>query len=354
MPPRRRKRLDPAAFELPVEEIRAGVYSEKHLLRARELLRGERSPPRVLLQVTCTQQGILGGIDEAIAVLKMCADDWSALTVHALYEGDRIEAWDTVLTIEGPYHTFVHLETPYLGVLSRRTYVTTRTRAVVEAARPKSVVVLSASHDHWKVQPGDGYAIYVGGAKGGSTEAQARWDGTVGEGTVSHTLVAALGGDTAKAAKRLAEQLGPDVPMLAVVDYDNDCVRTSLDVARALEGRLWGVRLDTPEHLVDQSILPQMGSFPPTGVNPQLVWNVRNALDAEGFGDVKIVVSGGFTASRIRAFEEEGVPVDAYAVGASLLDGRFEFAADIVQREGKPEVRVGREARDNGRMERVK
>ena len=354
MPPRRRKRLDPAAFELPVDEIRAGVYSDKHLLRAREALRAERNPPRVVLQVTCTQPGVLGGIDEAIAVLKLCVDDWSALVVHALYEGDRIDAWDTVMTIEGPYDAFVHLETLYIGVLSRRTYVTTRARAVVDAARPKSVLVLSARHDHWKVQPGDGYAIFIGGAKGGSTDAQGRWEATIGEGTVSHTLIAAYGGDTARAAKRLCELLGPDIPMLAVVDYDNDCVGTSLEGARALEGRLWGVRLDTPEHLVDRSILPQMGSFPPTGVNPQLVWNVRNALDAEGFGDVKIVVSGGFTPARIRAFEEEGVPVDAYGVGASLLDGRFEFAADIVQREGKPEVRVGREARENGRMERVK
>ena len=43
--------------------------------------------------------------------------------------------------------------------------------------------------------------------------------------------------------------------------------------------RLFGVRLDTSETLVDQSIVPQMGLFKPTGVNPQLVWNVRRALD---------------------------------------------------------------------------
>ena len=98
-------------------------------------------------------------------------------------------------------------------------------------------------------------------------------------------------------------------------------METSLAVARALEDRLWGVRLDTSEFMVDRSVIPQMGAFRPTGVNPPLVWNVRNALDAEGFGDVKIVVSGGFDVARIRAFEEDGVPVDAYGVGASAARG---------------------------------
>ena len=53
-----------------------------------------------------------------------------------------------------------------------------------------------------------------------------------------------------------------------------------------------------------------MGGFDPTGVNPRLVENVRGALDEAGFDGVKIVVSGGFTAERIRAFEAGGVPVD--------------------------------------------
>ena len=35
--------------------------------------------------------------------------------MNALYEGDRYETWDTVLTIEGPYEAFGHLETLCLG-----------------------------------------------------------------------------------------------------------------------------------------------------------------------------------------------------------------------------------------------
>jgi nicotinate phosphoribosyltransferase len=144
------------------------------------------------------------------------------------------------------------------------------------------------------------------------------------------------------------------VRLIALVDYENDTVRTSLEVARALDARLWGVRLDTSPYLVDRSILPQMGTFDPTGVNPQLVWAVRNALDAEGFGDVKIAVSGEFTVERIRAYEDDGVPVDAYGVGASIFAGRYDFVADVICLGMKPQLRAGREARPNPRLERVK
>ena len=68
--------------------------------------------------------------------------------------------------------------------------------------------------------------------------------------------------------------------IVVLVDYDNDSVGTALAVAEALGPRLWGVRLDTSNTMVDRSLWPQMGRFDPRGVNPQLVWNVRNALDA--------------------------------------------------------------------------
>jgi nicotinate phosphoribosyltransferase len=126
-------------------------------------------------------------------------------------------------------------------------------------------------------------------------------------------------------------------------------------VARALEGRLWGVRLDTSENLVDKSVITQMGTFRPTGVNPPLVWNVRNALDAEGFGEVKIVVSGGLNATRVREFEDEKAPVDVYAVGTSLVhDGRFDFTSDVVMVDGEEQAKVGRELRQNPKLDRVR
>jgi nicotinate phosphoribosyltransferase len=352
--PRRRKRLDPAVFRLPVDEIRQGLYTDKYFERAREILRADAHSSRVLMQVTGKAGGYLSGIDEAIAILKLCAEDWPSLTVTALYEGDEFEDWDTVMTIEGPYECFAHLETLYLGVLGRRTRICTNTRRLVEAARPKPVLFFGARHDYWGAQAGDGYAAYAGGASSVSTDAQASLFGGSGIGTVPHSLIAAYDGDTVRASKAFADHV-QGVDLIALVDYENDCVRTSLEVARALEGRLWGVRLDTSENLVDKSVIPQMGAFKPTGVNPQLVWNVRNALDAEGFGEVKIVVSGGLNAARVRAFEEEKAPVDVYAIGSSIVhDGRFDFTGDIVLVDGKPQSKIGRELRQNPKLDRVK
>jgi nicotinate phosphoribosyltransferase len=167
-------------------------------------------------------------------------------------------------------------------------------------------------------------------------------------------MIAAYGGDTVIATQKFAEHIGEEgVRLITLVDFDNDCVGTSLAVARALGDQLYGVRLDTSETLVDRSIQPSMGQFKPTGVNPQLVLNVREALDAEGFRNVKIVVSGGFTAEKIRSFEEQGVPVDAYGVGSSLFGGRFDFTADVVRVDGNPCAKVGRRVNLNPRLEKV-
>jgi nicotinate phosphoribosyltransferase len=348
-----RPRLDPDIFNLPVAKMRAGYYSDKYFVRAREILLADRYRPRVTMQVFGKTQAFLGGVDEAIAILKLCAIEWPELEVHALHEGDEIEPWETVLLIEGPYDAFAHLETLYLGALSRRTRVGTNTRRVVEAAAPKEVMFFPARHDHWLVQTGDGYAAHVAGAIGVSTDAQASWWGSQGVGTVPHALIAAYGGDTVLATRKFAERIGPEVRLISLVDFENDCVRTSVEVARALGDRLYGVRLDTSEMLVDRSLWDQMGTFKPTGVNPQLVWNVRRALDQAGFPGVKIVVSGGFTVEKIRDFERERVPVDGYGVGSSLFQGRFDFTADVVLVDGKPCAKVGREYRPNPRLERV-
>jgi nicotinate phosphoribosyltransferase len=170
---------------------------------------------------------------------------------------------------------------------------------------------------------------------------------------VPHGLIAAYGGDTVLAARKFAEWAPPEMSVVVLVDFENDSVRTSLEVARALGSRLWGVRLDTSGDLVDRSLWDEMGDFDPRGVNERLVRKVRAALDDEGYGRVKIVVSGGFTVERIRAFEARDVPVDAYGVGSSLIRGENDFTADVVMTDGKPCAKAGRRLRANPRLELV-
>ena len=349
-------RVPPERFQLPVERMREGYYSDKYFVRTRDVLAAAGRVPQVTMQVFQKQDAWLGGTDEAIAILKTCLTPgyaWEDLQVHALRDGDRVAPRETVMLIRGPYVAFAHLETVYLGVLARRTRVATNTRLVVEAAWPKPVMFFPARFDHWLVQIGDGYAAHIAGAIGVSTDAQASWWGSTGIGTVPHALIAAFRGDTVAASVAMAEQTSPDVQMITLVDFDNDCVGTSLAVARALGSRLHGVRLDTSETMVDRSIVPQMGDFDPRGVNPQLVRNVRAALDAEGFVHVRITASGGFDPAKIRRFESEGVPVDSYGVGSSLFAGPFDFTADIVEVDGRAAAKQGRRYRPNPQLERV-
>ena len=350
---RARERLAPEVFELPVEKIRDGYYTDAYFNHARSTLLADDRHPRVLMQVFQKKDAVLGGMDEALAILRLCSDGWDDLEVRALYDGDRIAPWETVLTIEGDYTSFAHLETVYLGVLARRTLISTNVRRVVEAAGTKQILYFPARHDHHRVQTGDGYAAHIAGAIGVSTDAQASWWGGRGIGTVPHALIAAYRGDTVLAARKFAEWAPPDMNLVVLVDFENDSVRTSLEVARALGPGLWGVRLDTSADLVDRSLRDEMGDFDLRGVNERLVRKVREALDGEGFGDVRIVVSGGFTAERIRSFEERGVPVDAYGVGSSLLRGENDFTADVVMTDGKSSAKVGRKLRPNPRLELV-
>ena len=351
--PPRRPRLDPSVFRLPVERIREGYYSDVYFNRTEDVLKADNHHPHVLMQVFQKQRAVVGGMDEAVAILKLCSGDFSALRVNALYDGDEIAPWETAMTIEGDYTLFARLETLYLGVLSRRTKVATNVRRVVEAANGKQVLFFPARHDHHLVQTGDGYAAHIAGAIGVSTDAQASWWGGRGLGTVPHSIIAAYGGDTVRAAQKYAQYVDPSANIVVLVDFANDCVRTALEVARALKERLWGVRLDTSETLVDVSIQKIMGDFDPRGVTPQLCRLVRHALDREGFEHVKIVASGGFDAEKIGHFEREGVPVDAYGVGSAFFQGSYDYTADVVMVEGRPCGKVGRRYRPNRRVELV-
>jgi nicotinate phosphoribosyltransferase len=359
-----RERLAPSVFRLPVEKLRDGYYSDAYFNHTKTLLEAEGRHPHVMMQVFQRKQAVLGGVDEAIAVLKQGAGrrgpdgrwipGFKELEVRALHEGDAVAPWETVMTIEGDYSLFAHLETVYLGCMARRTLVMRDVRRVVEAAHGKPILFFPARHDHWLVQTGDGWAAHVAGAIGVSTDAQASWWGGRGVGTVPHGLIAAYDGDTVAAARAFADRFAGEMNVTVLVDFENDSVNTALAVAEALGPRLWGVRLDTSDRIADQALQRLYGEDAPTGVTAELVQLTRTALDEHGFGNVRIVASGGFNAARIREFEAAGVAVDAYGVGSSLIRGSNDFTADVVMVDGRPCAKVGREYRPNDRLDPVR
>ncbi|MCK4519365.1 MAG: quinolinate phosphoribosyl transferase, partial [Candidatus Omnitrophica bacterium] len=314
----RGKRLSPSVFDLPVKKIKKGWYSDKYFIRTKRILELDNNHSRVLMQIFCRKDAIVCGIDEAIAVLKLCSEKPGNLKIRALYDGDKVRANETVMTIEGDYSTFAHLETVYLGVMARPTAVATSVREVVKAAGKKKVLFFPARFDHYRVQATDGYAAFISGALGVSTDAQGTWWGEKGVGTVPHGLIAAYGGDVVKAALAFDKYMARGIDRIVLVDFDNDCIGSSLKVARMLGRKLWGVRFDTPLDVKDKSVTRTKGKGA-YGVCPELVFKARKIFDREGFGYIKIIVSSGFDKEKIERFNKLKVPFDAVGVGSALF-----------------------------------
>jgi nicotinate phosphoribosyltransferase len=238
------------------------------------------------------------------------------------------------------------------------TRVATNVAQVVKAAGTKPILSFPARFDVPETQGYDGYAARIGGAAGASTQAQADAFHATAVGTMPHALIAAFKGDTAAAAVALAEAL-PNEPLWALVDFHNDSAGTAVEVLNALRNRgfrLDGIRLDTSQELVDRSIESLGQEF--RGVQPELVFEVRKRLDEAGGKNVKISVSGGFSAEKIRQFEAKKTPVDVYAVGEKFFSGSIPFTSDVVgYYEGDnfiPAAKTGREFRPNPRLKRIK
>ena len=429
------ERLRPQVFRLPIEKIRAGYKSDIYFARTKLILERDQRHDRVTMQVFQKRpDAVIVGTDQTLALLHVGAGAyrdraksealfaryldaerrlyghwlampreswreyepiarevyevsrelaslwepaWQGIRVSSLYDGEVAGPYEPVMHIEGDYAAFAHLETLYLGALTEGTRVATNTRDVVAAARAKPVIMFGARHQGHEAQAGSGYAAYVGGAIGVSTDEQGEWWGSTGLGTVPHALIAVYGGDTTVATLKFDEYINRSadaighltakgtaeghVNVTALVDFRNDVVNTSLGLAHALGQRLWGVRVDTSESLIDKAVLAEIAAAEGEvrdggvrGVTPRLVFLLRRALDDAGYAHVRIVASGGFDAAKIRRFEELDVPVDVYGVGSALVSGvGFDHTADIVRVNGKPLAKTGRRYTTSERLHDV-
>ncbi|PSL44543.1 nicotinate phosphoribosyltransferase [Salsuginibacillus halophilus] len=352
------KRLTNRTFKFD-ERIGEGWFSAVYFLKTKKIVENYRPNHTVTMQFFQKEHAVLCGTDEAIALVQTFAESPEELEIYSLEDGDKVEPFETVLTITGPYQNFGFLEGIIDGILGRRTSVATNVYHVVKAARTsgveKPVIFMGDRDDHFTQQAGDGYAAFIGGSKAQATHAMNEWWGKKGIGTMPHALLQLYRGDVV-AATEAYQATFPEDELMTLVDYNNDVIGDSLKVARAFGDDLKGVRLDTSNYMIDQYFCryPEvMGDFDPRGVNDRLIFAVREALDQEGYEHVKIVVSGGLNAERIEAYERDGVPVDIYGVGSSLLNIHIGFTGDNVLIDGEHEAKAGREYRPNPRLERV-
>lgn len=440
------RRLSNDVFKLDIDRMRQGWYSDKYFENIGHMLgtlsqqgyRFNAESPRISgaegLSIPVgdipvemqwftrrSPRTLVAGVDKALAMLRHCSgifdehgqfiDAWDQLEVDAVHDGVFVSyngdpaLVEPVLRVRGPYRCFAMLETPTLGILARASRIATNVYETLVAAHGKPVLFFPARFDVHEVQAADGYAYDIAVQRynqdyGGnlrsfvSTDAQGDWWGGPGGGTVPHAVIACFLANTTEAMLVFAHTQPMNVPRIALVDFNNDCVGTSLSVAEAMfrryrdlkargdtteaeKFRLYGVRLDTGSTMKDVALEPLGDPQLDLGVNPRLVMAVRRALDSawESWGvdpvwqaearaycrSIRIVVSGGFGPEKIRRFEQLGVPVDIYGVGSSLMlnDSRSntDFTADVVRVKIDGQwvdmAKVGRQACDNKDLIRI-
>ena len=320
--------------------VLVGDTADVYLQRTLTILRNEGVNPTVTMEFAPERSGVLCGLTEAKVLLARILPDTGS-EVWALEEGEHIEAGEVALRVKAPYGSLGLYETAICGMLAHSTGWATAARECVDAAGETPVVAIGARNVHPNVAAIMDYASVKGGCVSCSTIQGARLAGVTPAGNMPHALNLVIG-DTVKAIESFDRHMPQEVPRVALVDTFKDEAEEALNVARSLREKLRGIRLDTP---------PERG-----GVTHELVKEVRARLDLAGFRHVEIMVTGGFTAARIRHFIANGAPVDTFGVGTYIAAAAPNpFTSDIHEIEGRPIAKRGRTpgVTTNPRLDRV-
>jgi nicotinate phosphoribosyltransferase len=142
-----------------------------------------------------------------------------------------------------------------------------------------------------------------------------------------HALLICFGNGNQEAAWRAFDEAVPEsVPRVALCDTYTDEVDEAVRAAETLGDRLDSIRLDTTGS--------RRGDF------RHIVREVRWELDARGYGDVDVFVSGGLGPADLRALRDvaDGFGVGGYVSNADPVD----FALDVVEVDGRPAAKRGK------------
>jgi nicotinate phosphoribosyltransferase len=296
-------------------------------------------------------------------------------------EGAWVGAGEPLVYITGSMFQLADLETILLQKLGATCVAAHNAYQMCLALPSVAFLAMEARHCAGiEMQEMMGYAAGVGsraaqreGARGfigNANDMTAHFFGRAsGLGTMPHALIG-YAGSTVRAAEMFRETF-PDDDLTVLVDYFGREVTDGLAVCRrfpdlAQTGRL-ALRLDThggrflegldpPEsYAVLERHAPgairryrsetELRFLVGTGVSAAAVWRMREALDAAGFAQVRIVVSSGFGVDKCRVMADAQAPIDVVGTGSFLPEAWSETyaTADIIEYEGTPMVKVGRE-----------
>ncbi|HKU95661.1 MAG TPA: hypothetical protein VJR58_10310 [Vineibacter sp.] len=297
-------------------------------------------------------------------------------------EGKWVGAGEPIMYITGSFYHLVDLETIFLQKLGPACVAAYNAYTMCAEMPKTAFLAMDARHCAGaEMAEMMAYAASVGSGRaqrkldavgfiGNATHSTAHFFGRdQGMGTMPHALIG-YAGSTLRAAEMYHETF-PGEPMTVLVDFFAKEVADSLAVARrfpelASSGQL-SIRLDTtggryvegldpqasyavmerhaPESIRGYRTEEELRHLVGTGVSAAALFHVREKLDAAGFDKVRIVASSGFGPAKCRVMAEAGAPIDVVGSGSFLPSNWTETyaTADIVEYDGVPRVKVGRE-----------
>ena len=310
------------------------------------------------------------------------ADRGTAFDFDMMYsEGDWIGAGEPIVYLTGSLVHLSDLETILLQKIGPVCVAAHNAYQMAMALPEAAFLAMEARHcAGGEMQDMMAYGASVGSAAarregargfvGNANDGTAHWFGAPrGFGTMPHSLIG-YAGSTVRAAEMFRETF-PEEPMTVLADYFGREITDALAVCArfpdlAAEGRL-SFRLDTHGGRFLEGLGPaesyavlernapgairryrsdtELRYLVGTGVSAAAIWHTREALNAAGYGKVRIVASSGFGVDKCRVMADAKAPIDVVGTGSFIPDSWHETyaTADIVDYDGVPMVKVGRE-----------
>jgi nicotinate phosphoribosyltransferase len=366
----------------PVEDSEIAAWTDHYFRRTKEVV-GRFGDVQVTYALFL-RRPVISAPRLALAWLEeMGALRGVSFAVDLQYEeGKWVGAGEPIMYVTGPLYHLVDLETLLLQRLGPPCVAAYNAYTMCADLPKIAFLAMDARHCAGsQMAELMAYAAAVGserakrkvgavGFVGNATDATAHFFGADGgKGTMPHALIG-YAGSTLRAAE-MFDACYPDEPMTVLVDYFGREITDSLTVCRrfprrAAAGTL-AVRLDTPGSRFIEGLDPpasyavlernaheavrgyrsdtELRYLVGPGVSAAAIWSLREALDREGFQPVKIVASSGFGPEKCKLMAEARAPIDVIGTG-SYLPARWSetyATADIVEYDGEPRVKVGRE-----------
>ncbi|HET7198296.1 MAG TPA: nicotinate phosphoribosyltransferase, partial [Burkholderiales bacterium] len=220
--------------------------------------------------------------------------------VHAMPEGTPCFADEPVLRLTAPLLEAQLLESRLLNIVHFQTTIASKAARCVIAARGRQLVDFGMRRAH---EAGAGLlaarAAYLAGFDATATVAAGQRFGIPLSGTMAHSFIEAHASEQAAFREFIRSRGEPTTLLVDTYDTDRAVQRviSLLDELKAPSVR--AIRIDSGD------LAAQAG-------------RARAVLDAHGYPDVQIVLSGGLDEHQIEELLSAGVPVDAFGVGTAL------------------------------------